>query len=734
MVATIHKFPELVATYRLQLRGGTGFAEARAMLPWLTELGVSHLYLSPLFRAAAGSTHGYDVLDPNEVDPVLGGEEGFIALSNAALEAGIGLVLDIVPNHMAFTPENPFIADIMRRGRDSRFAQVFDLDWVQGPLHFPVLDGDPQSALAAGELASSPDGRALRVHGLDYPLRDTSLARALAAGEQRLDASVLSTLLKEQFWTIGDWRATADAIIHRRFFNITGLIGVKQEEADVFALTHRWIVDQVRAGRIQGLRIDHIDGLARPAAYLHRLREAVGEIPIWVEKIVKQDEELPHGWPVEGMSGYEFLDPLTRFLTEDAGLRTIRAACSDGVSAEPKEQVQAVRRELLETSLAPELRRVAGAALTALGCGAAEAPAIARAISDLGSRWPVYRSYTSDGYALASEMDDFRDGEDRTGWLLDLLHAAADDPAATVFAARFEQLTGALTAKSEEDTVFFRAVSYLPFCEVGIGPGLDPIDAAAFEASMQKREETSPLALSTLSTHDTKRSADARAALIALTYMPDLALVFIQRTLEDARASDVPARWGVYALQSALALRGEPEAGERLAGHIAKAMREAKDLSCHEKPDVAAEGRVGQLAEALRGMVERIDAWPDGALARFEQIYDRIVLAQVAFQITAPGIPDIYQGNEIVAVNVTDPDNRRPIAEISHASVVGGSLSDRKLRLTQDLLNSRRRHRDIFIRGNYTLYDTGKSWVVNRSLDGRVFEVNIEKPDAAQQR
>jgi len=250
---------------------------------------------------------------------------------------------------------------------------------------------------------------------------------------------------------------------------------------------------------------------------------------------------------------------------------------------------------------------------------------------------------------------------------------------------------------------------------------------------MQKRAETSPLALSTLSTHDTKRSADARAALIALTYMPDLAVLFIQRALENARTSNVPARWGIYVLQSALALRGEPEAGERLADHIAKAMREAGDLSCHEAPDMAAEGRVAQVGVKMLGMVERIDAWPDGALARFERIYDRIVLAQVAFQITAPGIPDIYQGSEIVAVNLTDPDNRRPIAEVSDASIAGGSLSDHKLRLTQDLLKSRRSHRDLFIRGSYTLHDAGESWVVNRSLDGQVFEANIEKPDAAQQ-
>ncbi|WP_395332137.1 malto-oligosyltrehalose synthase [Novosphingobium sp. BL-8H] len=731
MTTPFHSRPELVATYRLQLRNGVGLAEAQAMLPCLTDLGVSHLYLSPLFRAATRSTHGYDVLDPNEVDPVLGGEEGFIALSDAALEAGIGLVLDIVPNHMAFTPENPFVADIMRQGRRSRFAQVFDIDWDQGPLHFPFLDRDPHALLAAGEVILSADGDVLRVQGLDYPLRDTPLARELAACNQIFDAAALSALLQEQVWTIGDWRATAGAIIHRRFFNISGLIGVRQEEPAVFALTHRWIVEKVRAGRIQGLRIDHVDGLARPTAYLHRLRAAVGDIPLWVEKIVKHAEELPHGWPVEGMSGYEFLAPLTRLLTNEEGWTSIRAACAEATPCTSAGEVESVRRELLAESLGPELRRVTATAIAALGCAAAEAPDIARSVTELGAHWPVYRSYTADGYVLNAEFNALRRVEGRAGCLIDLLHAAADEPAASRFAARFEQLTGALTAKSEEDTVFFRAVSYLPFCEVGIGPDCSSIDASAFELRMQDRAAQRPLALNALSTHDTKRSADARAAIIALSYFPDLADIFIRRAKRSADALGLPERWGIYALQSALALRGEPQAKERLAQHIAKAMREAKDISSHEAPNLDAERGGSELIADLLRLVESDNAWPSGVLDRFEGAFESIVLTQVAFQMTSPGIPDIYQGNEWVSLGLTDPDNRRPIDPVALGAVgfPPGSLSARKYELTRELLSLRRRYGDLFTRGKYSLAEHDNGWTIARSGDSVVVEVGLAKPD-----
>ncbi|EQB11585.1 malto-oligosyltrehalose synthase [Novosphingobium lindaniclasticum] len=718
-----------IATYRLQLRGGVGLDEARGLLPWLGELGVSHLYLSPPFHAASGSTHGYDVIDPNTIDPALGGDAAFLALSEAAQAAGIGLVLDIVPNHMAFTPENPYLADIMRHGRGSQFARVFDIDWDKGPLHFPVLDGMVEDVFNAGQIAmgGSVQAPALSIYGLAYPLRATTLAQRLVE-EGGLDAPTLAALLSEQWWSVGDWRETADAIVHRRFFNITSLIGVLQEDPGVFHLTHRWIVEQVRAGRIQGLRVDHIDGLARPGGYLERLREAVGGVPIWIEKIVKEHEDIPSRWPIEGMSGYEFMAPVSRLLTHAAGLAAMREAAAGAVPDDTAAEVRKVRAELLTEALAPELRRVTEAAMTALAVPRMQGGAVVEAVTRLALAWPVYRSYTADGLPLDPSVAELREGGGLTGALLDLLATAGENEAARAFAARFEQLTGALTAKSEEDTVFFRAVSYLPFCEVGAEPDLPALDREAFAQLMEARAERTPLALDALSTHDTKRSADARAAIVALSHFPDLAQHVYRSARDRARQAGLPERWGLYALQTALAMRGEPEAESRIADHMAKALREAKDISRHEAPDEEAEGAVTALCVALLGDLDNAAFWPDGAEPAYRAAFERIVLAQTALQLTAPGIPDIYQGTEGLAVALTDPDNRRPV---DHGALAEGELSARKLSLTRRLLAERRADPELFARGSYQMAETNaegnRGWTVTRAIGERQFSFEIER-------
>lgn len=717
--------PAWIATYRLQLRGGVGLEQARALLPWLVELGVSHLYLSPLFRAASGSTHGYDVIDPNAVDPVLGGEAAFVALCDAARAAGIGVVLDIVPNHMAFTPENPWIADIMRHGRGSQFARVFDIDWDKGPLHFPVLDGMVEDVLDAGEIAvtGTVQDPALAIYGQPYPLRETPLARRLVE-EGGLDAPTLAALLSEQWWSVGDWRETAEAIIHRRFFNITSLIGVLQEDAGVFSLTHRWITEQVRAGRIQGLRVDHIDGLARPGGYLRRLRDAVGSVPVWVEKIVKEHEEIPAAWPIEGMSGYEFMAPVTQLLTSAPGLSAMREAAAGAVPADTLAEVRAVRSVLLSGALSPELRRVTEAAMSALAAPRSQGSRLAGAVAGLALAWPVYRSYSADGLPLDPALEALRD--DLTGPLLDLLGAANGSDAARNFAARFEQLTGALTAKSEEDTVFFRAVSYLPFCEVGGEPDLAPIGTATFARRMQARAERTPLALDALSTHDTKRSADARAAVIALARFPDLARTFYEDARSRAAQDGLPEGWGIYAVQTALAMRGVPDAERRITDHMAKAVREAKDLSRHEAPDEDAESRAAALCTALLRDLENPAYWPEAAEPAYRAARERAILAQSAFQLTAPGIPDIYQGTEWTAVALTDPDNRRAIDWDGGGD--GGTqddLSARKLALTRQLLAERKADPELFARGSYALSETAQGWTVTRALEDRQFTFDI---------
>jgi (1->4)-alpha-D-glucan 1-alpha-D-glucosylmutase len=736
------KAPPFIATYRVQLRNGVGLDDVRAQIPWFKQLGVSHLYLSPVFLATSGSTHGYDVIDPDMVDPVIGGDAAFVALADSAREAGLGIVLDIVPNHMAFTPENPYLADVLRHGRESIHAPIFDIDWEEGAIHFPILDGSPVDLLREGQigLAGSAEVPFLRVYDHQFPLKAGT--RSPAEAGDKLDADGLSLVLAEQHWSIGDWRDES-RIRHRRFFNISSLIGVRQEDRNVFALTHRWIIDQVRAGRVQGLRVDHIDGLAQPAAYLHRLRKAVGATPIWVEKIVKQDESLPIGWPVQGMSGYELMSPITRFLTAADGLEAMRrgaAACiPDDISAE----VRAVRAEMLATTFAPELDRVTRSATRALagdapGGARKDSAAVRAAIAQLAMHWPVYRSYVADGLPLGPRhkaafeavKQDRMPSEALAS--ISYLLSAPDDRPARAFAARFEQLTGALTAKSEEDTVFFRAISYLPFCEVGSEPELESLSEQGFAEVMQARADDMPVALSTLSTHDTKRSADARAAIIALSYLPDIAASFYCSAREEARRRALPERWSIYAMQIALVMRHADDAEQRIRDHIAKAMREAKDLSRHEDPDETIEAEVAALCLALRAQILTVGAlWSAEDAAQFEKAYELVVLAQISLQLSAPGIPDIYQGTEIVTVDLTDPDNRRSIDwNELHMVLEEGrrDLDDKKLSLTRELLEKRRTHPDLFAFGSYHIATNSSRWVVTRRWQDQSVAITVDMP------
>lgn len=726
--------PGLIATYRVQLRNGVDLDAVRERIDWLCALGVSHIYLSPLFSAAAGSTHGYDVIDPNRVDPVLGGEEAFQDLSAAARAAGLGLVLDIVPNHMAFTPDNLHIADLMRHGQESRFASLFDIDWRKGPLHFPVLDRSPDELLATGDLAFiAPGGEpALRIYDQIYALRDTPLARTIAGGEP-LNEDALSALLDEQYWRVGHWQESADAIVHRRFFNISSLIGVRQEDPEVFEFTHRWIIEQVRAGRVQGLRVDHVDGLARPGAYLQRLRNAVGVTPVWVEKIVKPGETIPTSWAVEGMSGYEIMTPVTRLLTDADGLHSLRGGARRRVPRDYAAEVRIVRQELLATVFTPELDRVTMAALDALASGEIESASVRAAIMQLAMHWPVYRSYAADGLPLGTRFTRAFEAAraDRLpssalGLVFNLL-SAPDDPLARGFAARFEQLTGALTAKSEEDTVFFRSVAYLPFCEVGAEPDLDPIDSDRFAQWMATRADHTPCALSTLSTHDTKRSADARAALVALGYNGELGARLYAAGDERAQMKGVDGRWGIYAAQIALMMHGEPERDARIAEHLTKAMRESKDGSSYEAPNLEAEQAAAELAASLAMDLRSHTLWSEAEETAFLQTWHQIILAQLALQLTAPGIPDIYQGTEIVSVALTDPDNRRRI-DWDRLDRPTSDIDARKRDLTRNLLGARREQPELFAMGSYAVETSATHWTVLRQWQGREFRFEIERP------
>lgn len=730
--------PPLVATYRFQLREGIDFDAVAARIPWLVDLGISHIYLAPIATARSGSTHGYDVVDPNEVDPVLGGQQGFERLCDAAHHAGLGVILDIVPNHMAFTPQNLYLRDVLRFGRDSEFARVFDIDWHKGAILFPILDAPLGELVDTGQVTLDTSGKeaCLLVYGQRFPLRERT---TLPPDSVPLDIPALAKLLAEQYWRLGHWRDDADRIAHRRFFNITDLIGVRQEDPEVFELTHRWVFEQIAADRVDGLRVDHVDGLAQPGAYLERLRAHAGDIPIWAEKIVKPGEEYPD-WPIEGLTGYEFVAPVTQFLTDPQGLAAIRAAATGATPESYVAEVRSVRRQLLQTVFTPELERLAATAMAALlsdprADAAPEANDVRVAIAGLAVYWPVYRSYTADGVANETMLDEsvasVRHDKEPKG-ALDRICRLFSLPGehAEAFRVRFEQLTGALTAKSEEDTVFYRDTAYLPFCEVGLEPDLPALGSTEFEALMNTRARETPHALSTLSTHDSKRSADARAVLIALSHLPELATHLLAYGRGEAQKRGLPEVWGIYAIQTALIMRYADSAGPRIGTHLSKALREAKTLSTHERPDDAVENAVARLCLDLhRHLGDDYRLWSKEQAEHFEAQYEAIVLAQVALQLAAPGVPDIYQGTEILNVMLTDPDNRRAVdwafvAEMDDRPA--DWLAGEKLHLSRRLIALRRSDPELFVRGEFTLeMQSSGTLQLNRQLNNRRVRIDI---------
>ncbi|RYD48071.1 MAG: malto-oligosyltrehalose synthase, partial [Verrucomicrobiaceae bacterium] len=307
------------ATYRIQMRGDVHFGHVEQQLDYLKNLGISHLYLSPIFAAGKGSTHGYDVIDPTVVEPSLGGRDGFEKLARAAHAIGLGIILDIVPNHTAFTLENGWLRDVLKHGEKSPFAPYFDIDWAAGPIVLPLLPEPFDAMLAQG--AFTVENGNWRYDGVEVPL---------APGHDRaVSADDLSMLHNQQHWRLRHWELERDGISHRRFFNVTSLVGMRVEDPAVFEATHRLIIDLVEAGLVDGLRVDHIDGLADPKGYLDQLAKVLPDTPVWVEKILVGDEALDRQWKAVGTTGYEAARLIARLLTKADGIGTLDAQWRD---------------------------------------------------------------------------------------------------------------------------------------------------------------------------------------------------------------------------------------------------------------------------------------------------------------------------------------------------------------------------------------------------------------------
>ncbi len=577
------------ATYRLQFRNGTDFAKAVELVPHFVGLGISHLYASPLFTAVRGSTHGYDMVCYDEIDPSLGGYDGFVRLVHALKAEGLGLVLDIVPNHMAAHLENDWWHSVIEWGRGSDFADHFDIDWG-APLTLPFLGRSFEDEVAAGNMRLAYDHErrclALDYYGALYPLNPATYAAIPRGGNAVLEriaaiagtaerktaaqfhaeiAAVVATpslaaeldrylarlsadkqqlgrLHRMQSWQLMNWRVARDKLSYRRFFEIAGLVGMRVEDEGVFADTHRLTLALVREGLVDGLRIDHIDGLADPKGYLDRLREETGDgTYIIVEKILAENETLPAGWPVEGTTGYEFISALADLLSDDTPSSWLS---SEERRSAAEAAVTGCKLQVLGRNFNTEVRRLTGLVARFTGNGVPDRDEqTGEAIRRLIAALPVYRTYVGDQGAGARDSR-ILDGiaakaaarapaaGDETATIISAFTAPIDSLGGKLpaeFRTRFQQLSGAVMAKAVEDTFFYRRGDYLAANEVGASPFWTPGGVGRFHAMMQDRASQMPYGLSATSTHDTKRGEDARARLYVISEASDVWAAAMER-------------------------------------------------------------------------------------------------------------------------------------------------------------------------------------------------------------
>lgn len=685
------------ATYRIQFRDGMDFDKAVALVPYLKRLGISHLYASPVFTATSDSTHGYDITDANEIDPVLGGRAGFDRLSEALKVAGLGLILDIVPNHMAASLENSWWRDVIEHGGKSRYARHFDIDWSRR-LTLPFLGDTFEEVLEKGEITLKADPRtgqpAFAYFDAYYPLAPDTYG----ASETTPDNAALAELHQRQPYRLMSWRDAPRELSYRRFFEITGLAGVRVEDDAVFDDTHRLILELVHSGAVDGLRVDHVDGLADPKAYLERLREKAGaDCYITVEKILGKGERLPADWPVSGTTGYEFIAALSDVLVEDENIAVLRNLYENvvGKPVDMRDELRAAKLMMVEKNFEGEFNTLCQLALNIAEeeNHTWDANTLRAALRELLIAFPVYRTYgTSRGLPAGdAELLHKIIGKIQTSslavpgdileFLARILSAQTPESVssqADLFRTRFQQLTGPLMAKSVEDTLFFRQHMDLALNEVGAEPLLRRFSLDRFHQEMARRLEEQPAALSTTSTHDTKRGEDARARLFTLTEAPELWAENVTRwhqmnqskviTLPDGPAPKLTGAWMLYqALAGAwpATLRPADEDGlrelnERFQLFVEKALREAKLRTNWGDSNDDYENAVLGYARHLLS--------PDNSLF-LNDFYATIrpfiraglvnSLTQTVIKMIAPGVPDIYQGSEVLNFSLVDPDNRR---------------------------------------------------------------------------
>jgi (1->4)-alpha-D-glucan 1-alpha-D-glucosylmutase len=688
--------------YRLQLQPAFPFTAAEAAVPYLARLGVSHLHLSPVLEAVPGSRHGYDVVDHARVRGELGGEVGLRSLSRTARKYGLGLVADIVPNHMAALPRfNRALWQVLKEGPDSPYGRWFDIDWQaqDGRVLLPVLAGPLGRELDrlriddAGPAAAPDPGAAVRQEGVPKagpgvpepgaPFGITGAEKALHYGGQVFplregtEHLPLPRLLDAQFYRLCWWRLARTELNYRRFFTISDLIGVRVEDPEVFRRTHAKILQLLDEGVLDGLRVDHPDGLADPGEYLGRLHRAAGGRWIVVEKILADGERLPATWPVAGTTGYDALRHVDGVFTDPAGAGELLGLYRRFV-APPAERggdwdatVRSAAHKVITDELAAEMDRLTRACARVCAADPAlrdHAPwALRTALCELLVRLRVYRPYADEDASLV--LSEAAAQEARDAFAVPEEAAAVDAVRALVLGlpgqgpnrdavrVRFAQTASALRAKAVEDTAFYRYGPLLSATEVGGDPGVPPDVFHAFCARLQRDW---PLTGTVLSTHDTKRSADVRARIAVLTECPRRwAALLAEATARTAGADapDAAVAWAAW--QTAIGLGGlNPPPTARMRQALIKQVREAGLRSGWTEPDEAYERAVTDfvaagLCGAGHGLVAEF-------AAAVEPHVRATLLGGALLHLTMPGVPDVFQGTEGDHRALVDPDNRAP--------------------------------------------------------------------------
>jgi (1->4)-alpha-D-glucan 1-alpha-D-glucosylmutase len=694
-----------VSTYRLQISEDFTLLDATERLAYLHALGVDWVYLSPLLEAEKGSNHGYDVVSHDRVDASRGGPEGLAALSAEARRLGLGVLVDIVPNHVGVaTPtEGQWWWDLLQHGRDSARAAAFDVDWDAGGgrIRIPVVGDDDQvdrtGPIAHLAVVEAAGGIELRYHDNRYPIAPGTASPGDDPDEVHA----------RQHYELVNWHVADDGLNYRRFFAINTLAAVRVEDPQVFADSHVEIKRWFDEGLVDGLRVDHPDGLRDPVRYLEDLAALTGDAYVLVEKILEPGEALATTWATAGTTGYDALALIDRVLTDPAGQAPLDELETRlrGSAVDWHEMIHDTKRQVADGILYSEVQRITREVRA--GATTAEHDEVADAVSELLACFAVYRSYLPAGREYLDEaFESAREHRPDLAEVLDVLLPVLSDPEAPA-AKRFQQTSGMVMAKGVEDCAFYRWSRLTSLNEVGGDPSIFAVTPEDFHADLTDRQRDWPDAMTCLSTHDTKRGEDVRARITTLAEMPSDWAAALDELLAVAPLPD--PGFGALLWQAVLGAwpaSPAPDLRERLHAYAEKAMREAGDRTTWTEPDAAFEDAVHAAVDAA------FDSPQAGA------VLDRLLaltvdpgwsnaLAAKLVAITMPGVPDVYQGSELWEQSLVDPDNRRPVdfdartallADAPTATAPAG-LDDpgtAKLLVTSVALHLRRDHADLY--------------------------------------